>query len=580
MIGQIVNYRYEVLEKCGDGTFFSVYKARDKVMNRLVAIKTLAPTYAANHDFADRLIGESQAVTSLNHPNIAKVLESDSHNDTYFTVVEYVRGVNLKDRITRTAPFAIAYAVDIAIAVAEALDYAHRQGAVHGDVRPHNILTSPEGQVKLADFGTAKALAAFPEIREATMLRSVHYTSPEVLRGEAPQPTSDIYSLGVVLFEMLTGSVPYDGVTSTEIAAKQLEAAVPSPHIQNAGIPPVLNEIVMKAMQKAPSQRYSTATALIAALVRVKEWLRTGQTPPSKVEVTLDNDTAYVVDDRRDGLFKTLAFWVLGVLTVAVATGIVVTMLAGKQSGYPMPNLIGQTLEQAERILSQTGLEASDPKYEFNDQYPEGQIYMTDPRSGGNVPRDKPWVQVWVSKGPTLKPVPNLVGLSTNDASERLSSAGFMLGSVTQEYNGAIPEDRIIRQLPRAGEKAESQRRIDIVVSLGPQPQTPPKDPDQDSETSVSITKEHDQSETNAQDETAEQATDTARPFTIRIAVPVDARGAQEVRIVTTDRYGEKEQYNEVHQPGDNLVRTVRVYGSDAGIKVYIGGQLVLDQTR
>jgi serine/threonine protein kinase len=196
LIGKVVNYRYEVLEKCGDGSFFSVFKARDKVLNRLVAVKVLIPPYSQNPDFADRLINESQAVGDLNHPNITRVFESDSHEGVHFMAVEYVRGINLKDRIRRTGPFSVSYAVDIASAVAQALDFAHRNGVVHGDIRPHNVLTSPEGQVKLTDFGTAKALAAFPAIREATMLRSVHYMAPERYLLTRRDALRDAYRFG------------------------------------------------------------------------------------------------------------------------------------------------------------------------------------------------------------------------------------------------------------------------------------------------------------------------------------------------------------------------------------------------
>jgi serine/threonine-protein kinase len=319
LIGQVINYRYEVLEKCGDGNFFSVYKARDKVLNRLVAIKVVVPQYAQNNEFADRLISEAQMVTELSHPNIAKVLEADAVDGNYFVAVEYVRGVNLKDRIRRTSPFAISYAVDIAMAIAEALDHAHRQGLVHGDVRPHNIITSPEGQIKLTDFGTARALAAFPAIREATMLRSVHYMAPEVIRGETAQPTSDVYSLGVILYEMLTGSVPYDGATSAAIAARQLQDPVPSAQARNAGVPGVLNDIIMKAMSKDSSQRFATMASFIAAMVKVKEWLRTGQTPTwSAKHNSSDDELVYEPDDKPESIFKNGALIALGVLVVAV----------------------------------------------------------------------------------------------------------------------------------------------------------------------------------------------------------------------------------------------------------------------
>jgi len=567
LIGKVVNYRYEVLEKCGDGNFFSVYKARDKVMNRLVAIKVLAPQYSQNGEFADRLITEAQMAGDLTHANIAKVLEADSEDGTYFVAVEYVRGINLKDRIRRTGPFGISYAVDIAIAVAEALDYAHRRGVVHGDVRPHNILTSPEGQVKLTDFGTAKALAAFPAIREATMLRAVHYMAPEVVRGETPQPSSDIYSLGVVLYEMLTGSVPYEGDTSAAVAARQLQDPVPSPQTLNAGVPALLNEIAMKAMQKDPAARFASAAEFVAALARVREWLRTGQTPawpPRQVVAAPDEEPAYEREERSDNFVRNALISLLGVFVVAIITAVlIVRLLGGAHNGIPVPDLIGKTWEQATQAADKQGIELQEHRQD-NDKFPAGQIYLTDPRTGETVPKDKPIVQVWVSNGPKMLVVPDVVGMSDTEARRKVAEAGFVPGGTLSEYSSAVKAGNVMRQSPPSGQRQEPLKPVDIVVSLGPE-QPPTLPPNGEVEPPYTGTTTPPSGELRK------------REFLVDASIPSNARGPQEVRIEVEDAYGLNTPHEDTHRAGETISKTVVAYGEDVEIRVYIGGRVVRD---
>lgn len=567
MIGQVVNYRYEILEKCGDGNFFSVYKARDKVLNRLLAVKILTPHYAQNREFAERVVGEAQSLTDLSHPNIGRILESDSQGDTHFIAVEYVRGINLKDRIRRTAPFAVSYAVDIAIAITNALEYAHKEGIVHGDVRPHNVLISPEGQIKLTDFGMAKALAAFPNIREATILRSVHYMAPEVIRGETPQPSSDIYSLAVMLYEMLTGAVPYDGPTSTAIAARQLQDPVPSPQVLNSGVPGALNEIVMKAMHKDPAQRFSSAAEFAEALSKIREWLRTGQTSSlqTKGKKPVDNkELIYEPAAQSESIFKTAAIVALGVMVVAIVTGVLAVKFMGPgRPELPVPDLLGKTIERAQEAADRTGLEIRDIKQEYNDEYAAGQIFMQDPRPGGTVPKDEPFIRVWVSKGPKLIPVPDLSGLRQSEAARRLVDAGFTLGQMSPEYHDSVPVEHVIRQRPVAGQKLEPGKPIDLIVSLGAK-----------SEEDEPIF--DDEETTTEPDETVSTDSEPkAREFKITASVPSNAQESQVVRIVVLDDYGETEAYNEPHVPGARISRNVRTFGNDVEIKVYVGEKMV-----
>lgn len=569
LIGQVVNYRYEVLEKSGDGSYYSVYKARDKVLNRLVAVKVLGPQYSLNREFAERLTTEAQNVTELAHPNIARVLEADSQNGTYFTAVEYVRGINLKDRIRRVGTFAVSYAVDIAFAVSQALEFAHRQGLVHGDVRPHNIITSPEGQVKLTDFGMAKALAAFPQIREATMLRSVHYMAPEVIRGEPAQPASDVYSLGVVLYEMLTGSVPYDGVTSAAIAARQLQESVPSPQARNSGVPTILNEIVMKAMNKDPRMRFANAAEFAAALNKVREWQRTGTTPLStERQKAAMEELVYEPERQSENFLKNAAITLLGVLVVAVIAASIMVWFQGKKDGVPVPDLIGKTLDQARAVADSKGLILLDPKEEYNDQYAAGQVFMTDPKPGGTVSKSKPEIRIWISKGPRLIVVPNLIGLDDAAAASKIVESDFLPGQRTTEYNDTVPVGHIIKQTPTAGSKREPGKTIDRVLSLGPKPE----EIQPDSPYNGSNPDEDDSTITTDDTESHE------RKLSVKVTIPEHARGTQRVQIIVKDDYNEETVYDEEHEPGDIIDRTFVAYGEHPEMKVYINNRLVQNQ--
>lgn len=571
LIGQVVNYRYEILEKCGDGDFFSVYKARDKVLNRLVAVKTMVPHYAQNQEFSDRMIEETQMAAELNHPNICKVLEADCDDGSYFIALEYVRGINLKDRIRRTAPFAISYAVDIASAVGMAFEYAHRQGIVHGDIRPQNVLTNPEGQVKLTDFGTARALSAFPNIREAVMLRSVHYMSPEVIRGEAPQPASDIYSLGVILYEMLTGAVPYDASTSAAIAARTLQDPVPSPQVRNSGVPAILNEIVMKAMHKDPAQRFENAADMVAALARVKEWLRTGSGPMAYTnpKAPAEEELIYEPADKNESFLKTTAIWLLAVFIVAIITAGTVAWLFGEKQTLPVPDLIGKSLEQAKETAGRTGLEIDENNIhqEFNDRVSEGRIYMTSPKPGGAVPKEQPFIQVWISKGPKLVEVPNVTGMSMTEAERRVNAAGFVVRRQASEYSNTVPAERIIRQSPASGQKLEQLKSIDVVLSLGRNPL------EQDSSSYG-----EDTSEIGSPESSSAETDSETRKFEIRVPVPSNASEPQQVRIVVIDDNGENVVYSDYHEPGDVIRRTVSGSGNSIQVKVFVGDELVKDE--
>lgn len=575
MIGQIINYRYEILEKAGDGTLYSVYKARDKVLNRLVAIKVLSSLAAENKDFAERTVAETQAVQDLVHPNIARVFEADSHDGTYFTAVEYVRGINLKDRIRRTAPFTISYAVDIAIAVAEALDYAHKRGIVHGDVRPHNILTSSDGQVKLTDFGVHAAVAASPTVKDNTMLRSVHYGAPEVLKGTFPQPYSDIYSLGVVIYEMITGGVPFDGDCTIAIAAKHFDEPPPLPNVINPGVPKLLNEIVLKAMAKNPQDRYESMGAMLRDLYAVREALRVGPQPRPQPEparpaaptvpgpLPVEEPPMLEESSLRSTVLILLGVFV-GVMAIGVASAYF--FLVKLPTQVRVPDFTGMTITQAQSAAQSKGIILEQYREEYNDHYEEGQIYFTEPRPGGSVLKDSPVVKAWISKGARFVKVPSVIGLRQEVATERIGGSR-LVPRVKYEYHDSVEVGYVINQDPEAGTSLEPLKLVTISVSKGAQAPPVTSRPETGDETTVG-------------GEAAPVPLGEERQIDVSVEVPGEGDETRVVRILVTDSQGSDHvAYDQVHYGGDRFTEPVRAYGDSIEIKCQIDGKVVWSKT-
>lgn len=548
MIGSVVNYRYEILEKIGDGSFFSVYKARDKVLNRLVAVKILHSKYAEDEQFAQRICSEIHASSELSHPNITRIYECDRQDNVWFVATEYVRGINLKERVKRIAPMTVSGAVDVAVAVCEALDYAHRQGFVHGDMRPHNILVSSEGLVKLTDFGIAPALATFPTVQASNMFQSVHYMAPEVAEGKPPQPASDLYSLGVALYEMLTGTLPFDAETPIGVALKHAKDPPQPPHELNAGVPKGLETIVMKALEKSPGARYNSARAMLNDLLEVRDALRTGRPIRPEARETRTEP----VEERPSGLlanaFKSLMLLVVVALVVGALIAVYFSMSNPPEVG--VPDLVGKILEEATAIADQVGLELVEVDESYNDRFDEGEIMLTSPIAGMRVKKGSR-VKVWVSKGSRYAEVPDVTEMSEDRAREAILKANLTIGDVNNIYDDRVPIGCVIRQSPRADTKHDRGTAVNLVLSMGPKP---PEEPVAE-----------------------EQTTDESgrREFDVKFTVPDDSSDPSRVKIVVIDSMGQSPVYDEQLHPGDPVETTVYGYGSRVEIRVYLNGEEV-----
>lgn len=558
MIGQIINYRYEILEKVGEGAIFTVYKARDKVLNRLVALKFLTKECADDAEFATAVRSDYQAVAPLDHPYIARVLEADTTSSEPFVACEYVRGMNVKDRINRGGAIQVPQVLDIIIPVLEALEYAHANRIAHGDLRPQDIVVSTDGEVKVTDFGLSSALRACPGVADRLGMRSVHYEAPEIAEGAAPSVASDIYSAGVILYEMLTGSLPFDGPTAISVALKQAKEIPAAPRALNTAVPKSLSDLVMRAIEKLPEDRFPNASAMLTDLRSIRDALRIGK-PVSVPQPVVSAKSEQIAQDDQlepDGLLTRSAWiWLttLFVIVFLIIMGLTF-FLQSRDTKLEVPMILGMTLDEAQEKAREAGitLEQDEPGEVFSNDYEDGRIAMQFPSAHSRIPRDKPVVTYKLSKGPSAKSVPDLTGLPETEAYRAAEDAGFNIGKVTTEYSDKIPISSVIKQDPEKGALATPQSPISLVISLGPKPEPPVDDSEVPSDSQE-------------------------RNFSITVSVPSDADGQQEVRIVVNDDRGETTAIQEFHDPGDKFTPTVTAYGKKVRIRVFVGGQVVSD---
>lgn len=559
MIGQIINYRYEVLEKIGDGAYFSVYKARDKVLNRLVAIKVLSKEDQENQEFAAAVVEGYQSASVLAYTSIARIYDAECAEGQCFVVAEYVRGINVKERVRRAGPMAVPLALDVIIPVLEALEYAHANRHYHGDLRPQDIVVSPDGEVKLTDFGMSWALDRCPSVAEKHPMRSIHYQSPETSEGAAASVASDIYSIGAILYEMVTNTLPYEGSTAVSVALKKVKESPSPPRSINAAVPKSLSDIIMKAMEIQPVDRYGSATSMLVDLRAIRDAMRVGQTAavapqeagPTEQEPAAQEPKPEPADNtiKRTYLLMMALF-----LSVVLIVGAVTWTLVRPRSEIPVPALLGLTWDEAVEKAKESGIELIDDGRVYSETCKPGTICSVVPPKGGTVPSDNPIVKVRISQGASQVAVPDLKGMAEADANQTAAEEGFVIGKIRQDYSDDVPVNSVISQAPDAGLRRPPGSSIDLVISQGPKPPTvtSPEQP--------TTSGEH-------------------RRFSVAVEVPEDAEGAQQVQIKLVDNRGETTAYDEAHDPGDKFTVTVSTQGSSARIRVYVGGSLVSDAT-
>ncbi len=506
MGSKILAGRYELIEKIGDGGMAVVYKAKDRLLNRFVAIKILKPEFIKDPKFIDSFRRESQAAAGLSHPNIVSVYDVGKEGNIYYIVMEVLEGDTLSDVIRREGHLDEKKAIDIAKKIALALSAAHKKNIIHRDVKPHNVLITEDGTVKIADFGIAKAVNSGTIVNNtSTVMGSVHYLSPEQARGGYVDARSDIYSLGIVLYEMLTGTVPFDGDNPVSVAMMHMNEDVKPPSLVNPEVSPALDKVVLKATAKHQPDRYKSADEFYDALVEaenaidsersgygLKEFYAIPHETQENIQDTGLNDYSSGEEEEEDylpfrkkkkkekkkkssasgGRKKSRLIRILAVvLALACAIPLSILLLnalSGSGDTVKIPNVIGMTEEEAAAELEKEGLEYTLGTPVLSDEYEEGEVVSTNPDVGREV-KEGYTVELILSRGSNTETVsvPNVVGRSLSDARSRLQDYDLTVGEITYDDDSEEAEGTVLSQDPKSGTEVDTGSSVNLVVSSG-----------------------------------------------------------------------------------------------------------------
>ena len=602
MIGHILDNRYKILEKVGTGGMASVYKAQDILLDRIVAVKILHSKYGNDHDFVVRFRQEAQAAAKLSHPNIVNIYDVGYDENVHYIVMEFVRGETLKEYIEKHGHLPINTSIQIAFDIGEALENAHANGIVHCDIKPHNILVTETGRIKVADFGIARAVNSV-ENSDRTVLGSVHYFSPEQASGGHIDERTDIYSLGVVMYEMMTGVVPFQGDTAISIALKHVQDDIPLPTKYNRRIPRLVEQVILKAMAKNPDDRFQSIGEMMSELRLSQGFINTNGARPiiskgpynfgtQKLQPIKEKDLpeeepkekkknpfTRFMDSISNHSQKTIIIGMLGVFLVAFVWAFFSFGNFWSTEDITVPDVTGKQVEIAKKILKDKKLDVSVKEVE-SDEVPVGEVISQTP-SGGAVVKANRTIYLTVSKGnkgeevliPDLRSLtldeaekeaeaakneaPNTSGMSLDAAVKALESAGYSVGSVSNLDSSKDSSQAVV-----TGQTSEDGKVVNLSVEY-PSSQSRQSSPS---------------SSSGGSDGSANNQEPAGTPHygTVNISVPSGA-SSQHVQIVVSDDNGSRVVYDRSQAGGDNISKSVSGTGKTR-VKVYINNSLVQDQ--
>lgn len=479
--GRILGNRYELIEKVGNGGMATVYKATDLVLKRYVAVKILRDEFTTDEEFIKRFETEAQSAARLVHPNIVSIFDVGVDNGIYYIVMELIQGKTLKEIIIEErGPLPWKWSVNVAIQIASALEMAHKNNIVHRDIKPHNIIITEDGIAKVTDFGIAKAVSNSTITAFGTTIGSVHYFSPEHARGGYTDAKSDLYSLGVVLYEMVTGKVPFDADTPVSVALKHMQEDPIPPIEENHNLPEALNKIILKSLKKDPMLRYQTSTELL-------QDLRTALKNPSGdfiEEIEYDSTartqrvstSQYNKRNKKENKFiqfvkqhKTLSVFIGLIILFFIAFGgtmLILNLTNPKE--VELPDLVGLTREEAEEKVKEVKLKFEIESEEYNTEVEENHVISQDPKyvKSFNRVKEGTTVKVVISKGTEKTTVPNVKGKEREEATTLIEEAKLKAEFI-EETSKTVKEGFVISQETEPDTEVNAGDTVKIHISTG-----------------------------------------------------------------------------------------------------------------
>ncbi|MDQ6751224.1 MAG: Stk1 family PASTA domain-containing Ser/Thr kinase [Actinomycetota bacterium] len=479
-VPEIVDQRYRIISRLGSGGMAEVYCAQDLQLGRKVALKLLHRRFAQDSDFVERFRREASAAAGLQHAHVVGVYDRGEWDDTYYIAMEYLEGRTLKEIITDHGPLTPLAAIDIAVQILKAARFAHRRGIVHRDIKPHNVILDEEGRAKVADFGIARA-GASDMTETGSIMGTAQYLSPEQAQGHAVSASADLYAIGIVIYEMLAGRVPFEGESAVTIALKQVSEAPVPPSAYNPAVPPELDAIVLRALEKEPAHRFADADEFGAALETLAARLRSippgqstsafgavGADAAALAAVGVPVEEAVVVEElepvaveeerRRRGAWA----WVLAVLLVL---GVLVLAFAlTRPVQVKVPNVVGSQLVTGKAVLENAGFHVDVTRVTTDKQVDN--ILRQDPQPSSRTDKGAT-ISLTVSNGPGQGLVPGVDKLARKPAQQKLQAAGFKV-AVQEEASDRVKRGIATRTAPAAGQQVNKGSTVTLFVSSGP----------------------------------------------------------------------------------------------------------------
>ena len=489
--GKLLGNRYEIIEKIGNGGMATVYKATDKVLKRYVAVKILRDEFTTDEEFIKRFEAEAQSAARLTHANIVSIFDVGVDENLYYIVMELIQGKTLKEIIIEErGPLPWKWSVNVAIQIASALEVAHRNNIVHRDIKPHNIIITEDGIAKVTDFGIAKAVSNSTITAFGTTIGSVHYFSPEHARGGFTDAKSDLYSLGVVMYEMVTGKVPFDADTPVSVALKHMQEEPVEPIELNPNLPVAVNKIIMKALQKDTTLRYQSATEILSDLRKalknpdgefVEELSYDATAKTQKINTDIygniqDSENRKSRNVKKEGKFKTFVkthkglsiFLGLIILFIVSLGGTLGILSITNPPEVNMPKVVGMSKEEAQKAIEDAKLVFEVEKEEYDKEVPEGYVISQDPAymEKYNKVKQGSTVKVVISKGQEKTVVPNVKGKEREEAIKLIEEAKLK-AEVIEETSKTVKQGYVVSQEIEPDTEALAGDTIKIHVSIG-----------------------------------------------------------------------------------------------------------------